>query len=220
MNAPVLTAVRDETLPRAQPHHNRTQKEVEALFELPFTELLFRAAEVHRRWFDPTELQISQLLSVKTGGCPENCGYCSQSQHFKTAPVASKLMAADAVIAAAAEAKAGGAQRYCMGAAWRALKDRDTPKVAAMISGVKALGLETCATLGMLTPDQARALKAAGLDYYNHNLDSGPEYYAEVVTTRTSQDRLDTLQHVRDAGVNVCCGGILGLGEPRRARAS
>ena len=206
---------RDSALPR----HDWTLAEVEALFELPFTELVFRAAETHRRWFDPTELQLSQLLSVKTGGCAENCGYCSQSQHFKTATRASKLMDADSVIAAATEAKAGGAQRFCMGAAWRDLKDRDLPKVAAMISGVKALGLETCATLGMLTPAQAEGLKAAGLDYYNHNLDTGPDYYASVVTTRTYQDRLDTLAAVRAAGMSTCCGGIVGMGETRRDRA-
>ena len=203
----------------ADPRHDWTLAEVEALFELPFTELIFRAAEVHRRWFDPTELQLSQLLSVKTGGCPENCGYCSQSQHFKTATRASKLMEADAVIAAAAEAKAGGAQRFCMGAAWRDMKDRDLPKVAAMIVGVKALGLETCATLGMLTADQAKALKAAGLDFYNHNLDTGPDYYDQVVTTRTYRDRLDTLAHVREAGLSTCCGGIVGMGETRADRA-
>jgi len=203
----------------AQPRHDWTLDEVEALFELPFTELVFRAAEVHRRWFDPTELQLSQLLSVKTGGCAENCGYCSQSQHFKTATTASKLLDADTVIAAAKDAKAGGAQRFCMGAAWRDVKDRDLPKVAAMISGVKALGLETCATLGMLKPEQAVALKEAGLDYYNHNLDTGPDYYDKVVTTRTYQDRLDTLAAVRDAGMSTCCGGIVGMGETRRDRA-
>ncbi|HEV2532621.1 biotin synthase BioB [Phenylobacterium sp.] len=215
MNAPVLNASRDW----AQPRHDWTLEQVEALFELPFTELVFRAAEVHRAWFDPTELQISQLLSVKTGGCPENCGYCSQSQHFKTATTASKLMEADAVIAAAAQAKAGGAQRFCMGAAWRDLKDRDLPKVAAMIAGVKALSLETCATLGMLTPAQAKGLKAAGLDFYNHNLDTGPDYYDQVVTTRTYQERLDTLSAVREAGISTCCGGIVGMGETRRDRA-
>jgi biotin synthase len=215
MNAPVLNARADA----AQPRHDWTLEEIEALFELPFTELVFRAAEVHRAWFDPTELQISQLLSVKTGGCPENCGYCSQSQHFKTATTASKLMEAEAVIAAAKQAKAGGAQRFCMGAAWRDLKDRDLPKVAAMISGVKALGLETCATLGMLTPEQAQGLKAAGLDFYNHNLDTGPDYYDQVVTTRTYQERLDTLSAVREAGISTCCGGIVGMGETRRDRA-
>jgi biotin synthase len=156
---------------------------------------------------------------VKTGGCAEDCGYCSQSAHFDTGLSPSKLMAADAVIAQAAQAKAQGAQRFCMGAAWRDLKDRDLPKLEAMISGVKALGLETCATLGMLEPHQARALKAAGLDYYNHNLDTAPEDYARVITTRTYQDRLDTLEHVRDAGLSVCCGGIVGMGESRAARA-
>ncbi len=179
MNAPIFPVLHDLALPR----HDWTLAEVEALFELPFTELVYRAAEVHRRGFDPTELQLSQLLSVKTGGCPEDCGYCAQSQRFKTGVIATRLMDADAVVAKAAEAKAGGAQRFCMGAAWRDLKDRDVPRLAAMISGVKALGLETCATLGMLTPAQAKALKAAGLDFYNHNLDSGPDYYDQVVTT-------------------------------------
>ena len=218
MNAPVKFADPNEKWP-AQPRHDWTLEEVEALFELPFTELVFRAAEVHRAWFDPTEVQMSQLLSVKTGGCAENCGYCSQSSHFDTGLKASRLMDADDVIAQAAQAKAGGAQRFCMGAAWRDLKDRDVPKVAAMISGVKALGMETCATLGMLTPDQAKALREAGLDYYNHNLDTGPEYYGEVVTTRTYQDRLETLEYVRDAGISTCCGGIVGMGEARRDRA-
>jgi biotin synthase len=179
MNAPVQFA--DPALPR----HDWTREEVEALFALPFTELVFQAAQVHRRWFDPTELQLSQLLSVKTGGCAENCGYCSQSSSFDTGLKATRLMDPDAVIEAARAAQAGGAQRFCMGAAWRDLKDRDMPKVAAMISGVKALGLETCATLGMLTADQAKSLREAGLDYYNHNLDTSPEYYASVVTTRT-----------------------------------
>ncbi|MDP1643711.1 MAG: radical SAM protein, partial [Phenylobacterium sp.] len=188
MNAPI------RHVDPAQPRFDWTLEEIEALFERPFMELVFEAAAIHRRWFDPSEVQLSQLLSVKTGGCAENCGYCSQSQHFKTGVAATKLMEADTVIAAAAEAKAGGAQRFCMGAAWRDLKDRDLPKVAAMISGVKALGLETCATLGMLKPEQAKALKDAGLDYYNHNLDTGPDYYDQVVTTRTYQDRLDTLE--------------------------
>jgi biotin synthase len=213
MNAPVQFV--DPALPR----HDWRKDEIEALFELPFMELVFQAAQVHRRWFDPSELQLSQLLSVKTGGCAENCGYCSQSASFKTGLVASKLMDADTVIAAAKAAQAGGAQRFCMGAAWRDLKDRDLPKVAEMIGGVKALGLETCATLGMLTADQAVALKEAGLDYYNHNLDTSPEYYGEVVTTRTYQDRLDTLAHVRDAGMSTCCGGIVGMGEQRSDRA-
>ena len=213
MNAPI------RHVDPAQPRHDWTLAEIEALFERPFMELVFDAAAIHRRWFDPSEVQLSQLLSVKTGGCAENCGYCSQSQHFNTGVAASKLMEAQTVIAAAAEAKAGGAQRFCMGAAWRDLKDRDLPKVAAMISGVKALGLETCATLGMLKPEQAQALKDAGLDYYNHNLDTGPDYYDQVVTTRTYQDRLDTLAAVRDAGLSTCCGGIVGMGETRRDRA-
>lgn len=204
----------------AEPRHDWTLPEVEALFDLPFTELLFQAANVHRRWFDPTEVQLSQLLSVKTGGCAENCGYCSQSAHFDTGLKATKLMEPGQVIAQARLAKSGGAQRFCMGAAWRELKDRDLPKLAAMISGVKALGLETCATLGMLTAEQATALRAAGLDYYNHNLDSGPEYYGEVVTTRTYQERLDTLAHVRASGMSTCCGGIVGMGESRVDRAS
>lgn len=183
-------------------------------------ELVYEAATVHRAWFNPSEVQKSQLLSIKTGGCAENCGYCSQSASFDTGLKAEKLMDATAVIAEAMAAKAGGASRFCMGAAWRELKDRDTPKLATMIAGVKALGLETCATLGMLTADQAKQLKAAGLDYYNHNLDTGPEYYAQVVTTRTYQDRLDTLEHVRNAGMSTCCGGIVGMGEARRDRAS
>ena len=203
----------------AEPRHDWTPAEVEALFELPFMELVFQAAAVHRAWFDPSEVQLSQLLSVKTGGCAENCGYCSQSQHFDTGVKAGKLMDATTVIAAAMEAKAGGAQRFCMGAAWRDLKDRDVPKVAAMISGVKALGLETCATLGMLTREQAQSLKDAGLDYYNHNLDTGPAYYDQVVTTRTYQDRLDTLEAVRSVGMSTCCGGIVGMGETRADRA-
>jgi biotin synthase len=204
----------------ALPRHDWTLTEVEALFAPPFTELVFQAASVHRRWFDPAEVQRSQLLSVKTGGCAEDCGYCSQSAKFDTGLAASKLMQVDAVVSEARAARDGGAQRFCMGAAWRELKDRDLPQLSAMISGVKALGLETCATLGMLTQDQADALKEAGLDYYNHNLDTGPEYYGQVVTTRTYQDRLDTLSAVRQAGVNVCCGGIVGMGETRRDRAS
>ena len=179
MNAPVR--IQDLSVPR----HDWTLDEVEALFARPFMELVFDAAAVHRRWFDPSQVQRSQLLSVKTGGCAENCGYCSQSAHFKTGLKAEKLMDPQVVIAEAVAAKAGGADRFCMGAAWRELKDRDLPKLAAMIGGVKALGLETCATLGMLTAEQAKELKDAGLDYYNHNLDTGPEYYAEVVTTRT-----------------------------------
>jgi biotin synthase len=211
---PPMTAI-DPAMPR----YDWTLEEIEALFELPFTELVFRAASIHRRWFDPSEVQISQLLSIKTGGCSEDCGYCSQSQHFDSGVPASKLMDAESVLAEARQAKDGGAQRFCMGAAWRNLKDRDLPKVATMIEGVKALGMETCVTLGMLEAHQAKALKAAGLDYYNHNLDTGPEYYGQVVTTRTYDDRLRTLEAVRDAGISTCCGGIVGMGETRRDRA-
>ena len=202
----------------ASPRHDWTREEVAELFERPFLELTYLAATVHRRWFDPSEVQLSQLLSIKTGGCAENCGYCSQSASFDTGLKATRLMDADAVIAEAARAKAAGAGRFCMGAAWRDLKDRDLPKLEAMISGVKALGLETCATLGMLREDQASRLQRAGLDYYNHNLDTSPEYYGEVVTTRTYQDRLDTLEHVRAVGMKTCCGGIVGMGESRSDR--
>ena len=199
--------------------HDWTRAEVEALFDLPLPELMFRAMTTHRAVFDPAEVQLSQLLSVKTGGCAEDCGYCSQSARFDTGLKASRLMAAEAVIADAARAKAHGAQRFCMGAAWRELKDRDLPQLARMISGVKALGLETCATLGMLTPGQALALREAGLDFYNHNLDTAPEDYARIVSTRTYDERLETLEHVRQAGISVCCGGIVGMGETRRHRA-
>ncbi|HTK36153.1 MAG TPA: biotin synthase BioB [Caulobacteraceae bacterium] len=207
------------TPPAAEPRHDWTRAEVEALFDLPFPELVFRAAGVHRAWFDPAEVQLSQLLSIKTGGCAEDCGYCSQSAKFDTGLSADRLMQPEAVIAEAARAKADGAQRFCMGAAWREPKDRDIEKLAAMIAGVKALGLETCATLGMLSDGQARALAGAGLDYYNHNLDTAPEDYGRVVTTRVYQDRLDTLARVREAGMAVCCGGIVGMGEDRAARA-
>ncbi|MGY0505657.1 biotin synthase BioB [Luteimonas sp. e5] len=199
--------------------HDWTLGEVTALFALPFTELLFRAADVHRRHFDPTQVQISTLLSVKTGGCPEDCGYCPQAQRYHTGVEATKLMACDEVLEKARAAKAAGASRFCMGAAWRSPKDRDIPKVAEMIAGVKALGLETCATLGMLSESQAQALKDAGLDYYNHNLDTAPDFYGDVITTREYQDRLDTLGHVRDAGLKTCCGGIVGMGESRTQRA-
>jgi biotin synthase len=202
----------------AVPRNDWTRAEIEALFELPFSDLVFRAAQAHRANFAPNEVQLSQLLSVKTGGCAENCGYCSQSAYFETGLKASKLMAAEEVAAAARRAKQGGAQRFCMGAAWREVKDRDLPELAAMIRAVKAEGLETCATLGMLTSAQAHALKDAGLDYYNHNLDTSPEYYPSVVTTRFYQDRLDTLAHVRAAGIATCCGGIVGMGESRADR--
>ena len=198
--------------------HDWTREQVRALFALPFPELIFHAQSVHRRHFDPAEVQISTLISIKTGGCPEDCAYCPQSAHYDTGVTADKLMPVDAVIAEARAAKAAGASRFCLGAAWREPKDRDLDKTCEMVAGVKAIGLETCATLGMLTPDQARRLKAAGLDYYNHNLDTSPEYYGEIITTRTYQDRLDTLNHVRDAGIHVCCGGIVGMGESAEDR--
>jgi biotin synthase len=193
--------------------HDWTREEVRALFALPFPELMFRAAAVHRENFDPAEVQISTLLSIKTGGCPEDCAYCPQSAKFDTGVKAEKLMELDVVLAEARAAKAGGASRFCMGAAWRSPKDRDLDKVCAMVEGVKALGMETCVTLGMLTGEQARRLKDCGLDYYNHNLDTSPEFYGEIITTRTYQDRLDTLDYIRNAGIHVCCGGIVGMGE-------
>ncbi len=196
-----------------RPRHDWTRAEVRALFELPFPELMFRASLVHRENFDPTEVQISTLLSIKTGGCPEDCGYCPQAARYDTGVKAEKLMSLDAVLSEARAAKASGASRFCMGAAWRSPKDRELDQVCAMVEGVKALGLETCATLGMLTSEQAARLKASGLDYYNHNLDTSPEYYGAIITTRTYQDRLDTLDHVRSAGIHVCCGGIVGMGE-------
>ena len=200
------------------PRHDWTREQVRALFDLPFPELIFRAQTVHRQNFDPAEVQISTLLSIKTGGCPEDCAYCPQSAHYETGVAADKLMTLDTVLAEARAAKAGGASRFCMGAAWRSPKDRDLAAVCAMVEGVKALGLETCATLGMLTGAQAQQLKDAGLDYYNHNLDTSPEFYDHIITTRTYQDRLDTLGHVREAGIHVCCGGIVGMGETREDR--
>ena len=198
--------------------HDWSRAQVRALFALPFPELMFRAQAIHRLHFDPCEVQISTLLSIKTGGCPEDCAYCPQSIHYDTGVKAEKLMSVDAVVAEARAARQAGASRFCMGAAWREPKDRDLDKVCEMVAGVKALGLESCATLGMLTGDQARRLKSAGLDYYNHNLDTSPEYYGAIITTRTYQDRLDTLAHVRDAGIHVCCGGIVGMGESAEDR--
>jgi biotin synthase len=198
---------------RTTPRSDWTREEIAALFALAFPDLMFRAMTAHRAHFDPTQVQISTLLSIKTGGCPEDCGYCSQSSRYETGLKASKLMALDQVLADAAKAKAAGASRFCMGAAWREPKDRDLDAVCAMVEGVKALGMETCVTLGMLTPPQAARLKGAGLDYYNHNLDTSPDYYRHIISTRTYQDRLDTLAHVREAGIHVCCGGIVGMGE-------
>lgn len=200
-----------------QPRWSRD--DVAALLALPFPELLYRAQTAHRAHFDPNKVQVSTLLSIKTGGCPEDCGYCPQSAEFETGTKASKLMAIEAVLEEARAAKAKGAARFCMGAAWRSPKDHDLDSVCAMVSGVKALGMETCVTLGMLNPDQSLKLKEAGLDYYNHNLDTSPEYYGKIISTRTYQDRLDTLTAVRDAGINVCCGGIVGMGEGEEDRA-
>jgi biotin synthase len=195
-----------------------TRAEIEALFDLPFPDLIFHAQRIHRQHFDPREVQISTLLSIKTGGCSEDCAYCPQSAHYHTGVKADRLMDVAAVVDEARAAKAAGASRFCMGAAWRSPKDRDLDQVCAMVKGVRALGLETCATLGMLTAPQAARLKSAGLDYYNHNLDTSPEFYGAIISTRTYQDRLDTLDHVRAASIRVCCGGIVGMGEGRRDR--
>ena len=195
------------------PRHDWTREEIAALFALPFPELIYRAQSVHRQNFVSNEVQISTLLSIKTGGCPEDCGYCSQSSSFETGLKASKLMDVSAVLADAKAAKDAGATRFCMGAAWRSPKDKDLDAVCEMVEGVKALGLESCVTLGMLSKPQAEKLKTAGLDYYNHNLDTSPEYYKDIITTRTYQDRLETLETVREAGIHVCCGGIVGMGE-------
>ena len=198
--------------------HDWTRAEIGALFDLPFPELIFRAQSIHRQYFDPAEVQISTLLSIKTGGCPEDCAYCPQSARYDTGIHAEKLMAVDTVVAEARAAKSAGASRFCMGAAWRSPKDSDLARVCAMVEAVKGLGLETCATLGMLSAAQAQELKRSGLDYYNHNLDTSPEFYGEIITTRVYRDRLETLAHVRDAGIHVCCGGIVGMGETRADR--
>jgi len=199
--------------------HDWTRAEVAALMDLPFADLLARAHAAHRANHDANAVQVSTLLSVKTGGCPEDCAYCPQAARYSTGVNAEKLMSLDAVLAKAKQAKAAGATRFCMGAAWRSPKDRDIPKIAEMVGAVKSLGMETCATLGMLSQPQAHALKTAGLDYYNHNLDSAPEFYGEIIHTREFQDRLDTLECVRDAGLKTCCGGIVGMGETRSQRA-
>ena len=199
--------------------HDWSVAEVEALFALPFNDLIFRAQTVHRAHFPANQVQLSTLLSIKTGGCPEDCAYCPQAARYDTGVEAQKLMAVQSVIAEAKRAKESGASRYCMGAAWREPKDRDLDAICAMVEGVKALGLETCMTLGMLTAAQAQRLSDAGLDYYNHNIDTSPEYYGHIITTRTLQERLDTLEHVREAGMKVCCGGIVGMGEGATDRA-
>ena len=210
MNAPLPA----DSLPRT----DWTRDEIAALFALPFPELMFRAMAVHRRHFDAREVQISTLLSIKTGGCPEDCAYCPQAAQYDTGVKAGKLMDVEAVLADAAQAKAAGASRFCMGAAWRSPKDKDLDAVCEMVAGVKALGLESCVTLGMLTGRQAERLKQAGLDYYNHNLDTSPDYYREIISTRTYQDRLETLENVRKCGLSVCCGGIIGMGESQGDR--
>ena len=202
-----------------EPRYNWTREEVEALFALPFNDLIFEAQNVHRQWFDANEVQKSTLLSIKTGGCPEDCNYCSQSAKFDTGLEATKLMDVEAVLQGAQRAKDAGASRYCMGAAWRSPKDRDMDAVCEMIKGVRAMGMETCMTLGMLTEEQAQRLSNAGLDYYNHNLDTSREYYGDIITTRTYQDRLDTLANVRKSGMKVCAGGIVGMGEEQDDRA-
>ena len=213
MTAPAEAQFRD-----GEVRHDWTRDELRDLFAQPFGELVYRAQSVHRLYFAPNAVQLSTLLSIKTGGCPEDCAYCPQSAHYETGVAASKLMDIEAVVADATAAKAQGATRFCMGAAWRAPKDRDLDIVCKMVERVKALGLETCVTLGMLSDAQALRLKEAGLDYYNHNLDTSPEYYGEIISTRTYRDRLETLQSVRAAGVNVCCGGIVGMGETREDR--
>ncbi len=199
--------------------HDWQLNEVQALYALPFNDLIFKAQSTHRAYFDANEIQISSLLSIKTGSCSEDCGYCPQSARYDSDITPEALMPVDKVLQAAKMAKDQGASRFCMGAAWRQPKDKDIERVVEMVQGVKALGLETCVTLGMLTDQQTQRLKDGGLDYYNHNLDTSEDYYSEVITTRTYQDRLDTLERVRDAGINVCCGGIVGMGETELDRA-
>ena len=200
--------------------HNWTQEEAEQLFSCPFNDLLFEAQTIHRRYFNPNEVQISTLLSIKTGGCPEDCSYCPQSAHYDAGKNREPLMGIDSVLTAAMEAKNNGASRFCMGAAWRNPKNADLNAVCQMIQGINALGMETCVTLGMLTKKQAERLHAAGLDYYNHNIDTSETFYKEIITTRTFNDRIQTLKFVRDAGINVCSGGIVGMGETETDRAA
>ena len=202
----------------AEVRHNWTEQEVRALFELPMNDLLFQAQSVHRQHFNPNEVQVSTLLSIKTGSCPEDCKYCPQSAHYNTGLEKQRLMEVEAVLNKAKQAKESGSTRFCMGAAWKHPTDRDMPYVIEMIKGVKAMGLETCMTLGMLKESQAGQLAEAGLDYYNHNLDTSPEFYDKIITTRTYEDRLNTLQHVRDSGMKICSGGILGMGETAKDR--
>ncbi len=207
-----------QPVPASDLRHDWTRAEIAKIFAQPFNDLIFQAQTTHRRHFDANEVQMSTLLSVKTGGCPEDCAYCPQSVHHETGVEAEKLMQVETVLAEARRARDAGASRYCMGAAWRSPKDRDMDAICAMISGVRDLGMETCVTLGMLSDEQTQRLHEAGLDYYNHNLDTSEEFYGEIITTRTYKDRLDTLGRVRDAGINVCCGGIVGMGEAREDR--
>jgi len=206
------------------PHHSQPSEhsvaEVEALFELPFNELIYRAQQAHRQHFDANTVQLSTLLSIKTGGCPEDCAYCPQAVRYRTGVENQEILPLDTVVAAARTAQQEGATRFCMGAAWRGPKQKDLEQVIEMVRAVRALGLETCATLGLLREGQAEQLRAAGLDYYNHNLDSSSDFYGDIITTRNYQDRLDTLQRIRNAGIKVCCGGIVGMGETRRQRAA
>jgi len=206
--------------PESHVRHDWSRDEVRAVFELPFNELLFRSHTLHRQYFDPNAVQVSTLLSIKTGGCPEDCSYCPQSVHYDTGLEPEHLMDVEDVVLAARRARRAGATRFCMGAAWRNPRGRQFQRVLEMVSRVQAEGLETCATLGMLDAEQAHALKDAGLDYYNHNLDTSEEFYGEIITTRRYDERLDTLAHVREAGINVCCGGIVGLGESRSDRVA
>lgn len=196
-----------------EPRNDWTRAQAQALYDLPFADLIFQAQSIHRRNFDPNHVETASLLSIKTGGCPEDCGYCSQSAKYDTGLKATKLMEHDDVVATAKRARDAGAERFCMAAAWRNPKDKDLDKVCEMITAVKGLGMETCVTLGMLTDKQAQRLHDAGLDFYNHNVDTSPEFYGKIITTRTMQDRIDTLAHAREAGLKVCCGGIIGMGE-------
>ncbi|MBV1900907.1 MAG: biotin synthase BioB, partial [Kordiimonadaceae bacterium] len=220
MNAPTVVTAVSDTL-NSETRHDWDKREILDLFTLPFMDLVFEAQRVHRLYHDPNTVQLSQLISIKTGGCAEDCGYCSQSAKHKkgTGLDATKLMEVQRVVDAAKQAKAGGATRYCMGAAWTAPKDRDMDQLLAMVEGVKELGLETCMTLGMLDDHQTKQLATAGLDYYNHNIDTSEEFYSKIISTRTYQDRLDTLARVRAEGINVCSGGIVGMGESPEDRA-
>ena len=219
MESQITWVENKKTAPPAVDQQRWSVEAIEALFALPFNDLIFKAQQVHREHFDANTVQLSTLLSIKTGGCPEDCGYCPQSAKYNTGVEAEKLMPIDEVLKAAQAAKDKGATRFCMGAAWRSPKDHHVEAVGEMVAAVKAMGLETCVTLGMLKEHQAKQLQEAGLDYYNHNLDTSPDFYGDIISTRTYQDRLDTLEHVRDAGIKVCCGGIVGLGETVTQRA-